>query len=125
MDRIDVRGKAVQAAMAAEIGARLGRMNRSKAWLHREAGISASAWRQYFTAFHRDARLSALQSIAEVLGMRTGELITLAEDHAHEYADQFMGHLTADERRAWRELMHNGGRRDAEGGESQEDLTGS
>jgi hypothetical protein len=122
MDAID---KATQAAMAAEIGARLGRMNRSKAWLHREAGISASAWRHYFTAFDRDVPLPTVRAIARQLHMPTGTLIALAEDHAHEYADQFMGHLTADERRAWDALMHG----DPEQGEghvkSQEGLTGS
>lgn len=116
--------KATQAAMAAEIGARLGRMNRSKAWLHREAGISASAWRHYFTAFDRDVPLSVVRSIAAQIGTSAGVLITLAEEHAADYAGDFLK-MNADERREWDRMMGDDRSSPMEGGEGQEDLTGS
>lgn len=96
--RMEATQKAVQAAMAAEIGARLGRMNRSKAWLHRQAEISASAWRHYFTAFDRDVPLGVVQRIAAVLGTTTGELVGIAEDDAGRYVDQILGDLSPGER---------------------------
>lgn len=118
--RMDTKQRATQAAMAAEIGARLGRMNRSKAWLHREAGISASAWRYYFTALQRDVPLSVIQKVASKLGTTTGELIAAAEHDAPLY----LPGITDAEREAMRQTL-NGAPHTPDSPVDQERLTGS
>ena len=110
--------------MAAEIGARLGRMNRSKAWLHREAGVSASAWRHYFTAFDRDVPTSVVRDVAAKIGTTAGVLITLAEEHAPQYAAQFLG-MSAEEEREWNRVVRDEEPPSTSGEEGQEGLTGS
>jgi len=90
---------ALQRAMAAEIGARLGRAHKPVSWLQREAGVPASTWRKYFVegAITRDVPLSVVQRIARVLGISAGDLIKLAEDCADQYLAVSMKGLSAAE----------------------------
>lgn len=117
--------------MAAEIGARLGRANRSKAWLHRQAGISASAWRHYFTAFDRDLPMGVIRQIADVPEMQTtvGELVTLAENDApnHVAEIRLRSQLSASEEAALDEAIRRTSTDDPtpEEGEGQGRVTGS
>jgi hypothetical protein len=90
--------KALQAAMAEEVRSKLGRMNKSQAWLGRHAHVSPSAWRRYFTAIDRSIPLAVVERIADVLGMTGGELITIAEGEALRYEPLFMPGLSDDER---------------------------
>lgn len=68
--------------MAAEIRSRLGYMNRTQAWLQERAKVPSATWRKYFTegAIERDVPLTVVQRVASVLGMTTGDLISLAEE---------------------------------------------
>lgn len=97
---MEPQDKALQAAMAEEIRSRLGRMNKSQAWLGRQARISPSAWRRYFTAeaIDREVPLGTVKRIADVLAMTSGELITIAEDNAPRYVAQFMTGISDAER---------------------------
>lgn len=97
---MDTQQIAMQRAMAAEIGARLGRQHKPVTWLQREAGIPASTWRKYFVpgAITRDVPLSVVQSIARVLGMTAGQLITLSEETAPDYYAESMKGISAAER---------------------------
>lgn len=97
MFRMDTIQKATQSAMAAEIRARLGRANRTQAWLQKEAGIKPSSWRRYFVEFSRDLPLAAIQAIARPLDTTAGELLTIAEQTMEHHAHDFMN-LSPQER---------------------------
>lgn len=85
---------AIQRAMAAEIRSRLGYMNRSQAWLQERAEVPSATWRKYFTegAIQREVPLASVARIAAVLGMTTGQLVSIAEEKAPEF---FVDDLTA------------------------------
>lgn len=93
---MDTRQKAIQAAMAAEIGARLGRMHKSDRWLQQQAGIKPASWRRYFREYSRDLPLSVVAAIAPVLDMTAGELLTIAERDAPLFASQVMNVSAAE-----------------------------
>lgn len=90
---------AIQRAMAAEIRSRLGYMNRSQAWLQEKAEVPSATWRKYFTegAIQREVPLASVARIASVLGMTTGQLVTVAEETAHEFVvDDLPGASSAE-----------------------------
>jgi hypothetical protein len=96
---MEQRSIAVQRAMAAEIRSRLGYMNRSQAWLQDKAEVPSATWRKYFTegAIERDVPLAAVERIARVLDMTTGELVTLAEQEAPRFfAEDLAGATPAE-----------------------------
>ena len=78
--------------MAAEIGARLGRMHKPVTWLQREAGIKPSTWRRYFVpgAISRDVPISVVMDVARVLDISAGQLLMLAEESADQYLAEAM-----------------------------------
>lgn len=97
MDKFAV---AMQRAMAAEIRSRLGRRNRSQAWLQREAHVPAPTWRRYFTdgSIEREVPLDVVRRIADVLETKASELIAVAEADAENYAVELFEDTTVDER---------------------------
>ena len=106
--RLDAQDVALQLAMAEEIRARLARMGphgRSRAWLEREAGISAPSYGRYFVKVQRAAPLSVIQAIANVLEMSTGELISLAEREAPKFEADLLPGATERERTLLREAI--------------------
>jgi hypothetical protein len=97
---------ALQRAMAAEIRSRLGRMNRTQAWLQGQAHIPQATWRKYFTegAESREVPLAVVRRIAEHLGCTTGELIAIAERDAPQYMADMPG-ASAEEREDLRQAI--------------------
>lgn len=104
---LDAQDVATQLAMAEEIRVRLAIMGPqyNRAWLEREAGISAPSYGRYFVKISRPVPLSAIQAIASVLGMSTGELITLAEKKAPKYEAEMMAGASEAERNLLREAI--------------------
>lgn len=99
---------ALQRAMAAEIRSRLGYMNRTQSWLQERAKVPSATWRKYFTegAIERDVPLAVVQRVASVLGMTTGELISLAEESAVSFlADATIPGASQEERKDLRRAI--------------------
>lgn len=98
---------AVQRAMAAEIRSRLGYMNRSQAWLQEKAEVPSATWRKYFTegAIERDVPLAAVARIASVIGMTTGQLVTIAEERAPEFVAEGLPGATPAEKKDLRRAI--------------------
>jgi len=99
---------AMQRAMAAEIRSRLGYMNRTQSWLQDRAKVPSATWRKYFTegAIERDVPLAVVQRVASVLGMTTGELISLAEESAVSFlSDSSIPGATPEERKDLRRAI--------------------
>lgn len=119
---------AIQRAMAAEIRSRLGYMNRSQAWLQDNAGVPSATWRKYFTegAIQREVPLAAVARIASVLGMTTGELVTVSEDTAPQFfAETFRGVSKSEREGLRRAIDSKRPRRPREdGGDARETTTG-
>lgn len=93
--------------MAAEIRSRLGYMNRTQAWLQENAKVPSATWRKYFTegAIERDVPLVVVQRIATVLGLTTGELVTLAEESAPEFVAEDLAGATPAEKKDLRRAI--------------------
>lgn len=94
--------------MAAEIRSRLGYMNRTQSWLQERAKVPSATWRKYFTegAIERDVPLTVVQRVASVLGMTTGDLISLAEESAVSFlADEAVQGASPDERKDLRKAI--------------------
>jgi hypothetical protein len=87
---------AMQAALGAEIGARLGYMHKSQSWLQREAGFSAKSWQRWFLHCDRDLPMGTLMDIARVLEVDASVLLAAAQENAPRFEPKFMG-LKPDE----------------------------
>lgn len=98
---------ATQRAMAAEIRSRLGYMNRSQAWLQKQAEVPSATWRKYFTegAIEREVPLPTVARIASVLGMTTGQLVSIAEENAPAFAVEMISGATEAEKEDLRRAM--------------------
>lgn len=96
--------RAVQAALAAEIGARLGYAHRTQTWLQGKAGFSAKSWQRWFKHCDRDVSIGVLIDIAKVLDVPASELLAAAQEKSHLFEPRFMG-LTEDEQTALEAAM--------------------
>ena len=119
--------KAVQAAMAAEIRMRLGKMNRSQAWLAERAGIKPSSWRRYFVALERDIPWVAMGRIADQFGIAASELLAIAEANAPDYIAEVVKGARTEERAPLAETVKRKTRRGGKAANehSQGEATGS
>jgi len=113
---------AIQRAMAAEIRSRLGYMNRTQKWLQDQADVRSSTWRKYFTegAITREVPMPTVQRIAAVLGMTTGELVTIAEINAPEFIADLPG-ISEQERDDLRRAIERNAPRKRRPGDGQGD----
>ena len=68
-----------QHALATEIRSEAAAQRITAKQLQQAAGISASAWANYFTRCTRDVPMSVVVAVAEALGMTASELLRRAE----------------------------------------------